>query len=185
MSQQSDRGRQFELKVAKVTRAKIDRMAKRNAGSHANWNRRSDVYTELPIHIEAKDQETLKPKEWFRQADEAAAGKTPVVVFQMDADLMCLLRYDDLLNLFIEIADLRLEIADLRRPVKKVVRDTPYRKNNVTVSEFNLTDGTLKRDIKLCKNGHICTPGRTTCMVKGCIYSSTYIKPKAKKEGRK
>lgn len=183
------KGKQFELKVAKITRSKIDKAAKRNPGSHANWNRNSDIYTELPFHIECKDQEYLKPKEWFRQAEEACLGKTPVVAFQMDEEVMTILRYDDFLNLLVEIADMKAEIADLRRPseytVKKGVENLQelaeeMKKEPPPTKLPKITDGSLKREIRLCPNKHICSPGRDTCMTKGCPYSSTYIKPKAK-----
>jgi hypothetical protein len=200
MSTTSDRGKDFENIVAKLIRLKIDKHALRNKGSHANWQRRSDVYSNLPLHLECKDQETLKPKEWFRQAEEAAFGKIPSVVFRMDNDVMAMIRFDDLLNLFVEIADQKLEIEDLRKPVERVSFNTmggevrllvkdgkpEYEPLQVDDTRFRnlpkFTDGTLKREVKFCKNGHICTPGKTSCMTKGCPFSSTYIKPKAKKE---
>lgn len=186
------KGRQFEMKVAKMTRAKIDKAAKRNPGSHANWHRNSDIYTELPFHIECKDQEYLKPKEWFRQAEDACLGKTPIVAFQMEEEVMAMLRYDDFLNLLVEIADQKAEIADLRKPTKlegitqsgrvfpiePVPPADPPGDSLTGITTF--TDGTLKREVKICKNGHICTPGRDTCMTKNCQYSSTYQAPKAK-----
>lgn len=184
MSDNYDRGKAFELKIAKMLRLKIDKHAQRNKGSHSNWNRRSDIYSELPIHIEAKDHETVKIKEWFRQAEEAAFGKIPTVVWQMDADVMATLRFDDLLNLFVEIADQKLEIAELRQPramdIEVHEKDGAFMKG--TIAPARITDGSLKREVKLCKNGHICTPGRDSCMTKNCIYSSTYKAPRAIKE---
>jgi hypothetical protein len=189
-----ERGKAFEQKVAKMIRLKIDKNAKRNPGSHANWNRRSDVYSELPIHLEAKDHEIVKIKEWYRQAEGAAFGKTPVVAWQMDNEVMATLRLEDLLDLFVEIADQKLEIEDLRKP-SKVTIDVAEGEDSMAVEVYTkdgrvddwatrgrFTDGTLKKEVKLCKAGHVCTPGRDTCMTKGCVYSSTYVKPKAGKE---
>lgn len=188
------RGKSFELRVAKMTRQKIDKSAKRNPGSHANWVRRGDIYTDLPYHIEAKDQETIRPKEWYRQAEEASFGRTPLVAFQMEQEVMCMLRYDDFLNLLVELADLKSEIEDLRKPVVSLVQsewiegyeNIELKPGKVEIFQGSpkLTDGTLRREITLCKSGHIISPGRDTCMTKGCQYSSTYIKPKAKKESK-
>lgn len=190
-----EKGKSFEQLVASMVRRKIDKGARRNNGSHANWHRRSDIYTNLPIHLECKDHENIKIKEWFRQAEGASNfGETPVVAFKMEAEagetIMATLKLDQLLDLFVEIADLKLEIEDLKTPIVSMpniktaieASDTP---KMITVEGVDkpifINDHALKKEIKLCKNGHICTPGRDKCATKGCPYSSTYIKPKAKK----
>ncbi len=196
MSDTSKRGKDFELLVASLIRRKIDKHAQRNKGSHANWHRRSDVYTELPIHLECKDHESIRIKEWFTQAADSCMGKIPVVAWQMEQEVLATLRFDDLLNLFVEIADMKEEIKDLKKPIagieKKIVEiHGPFGDSTILSDDPEglaakvrpvFTDGTLKREVKICKNGHICVPGRENCQTKGCQYSSTYIKPKAIKE---
>jgi len=137
------KGSLFEKKVAAMLR-KIDGTSRRNAGSHANWHRRSDVHTELPMHVECKDHKTIKVKEWFRQADAArAANQSPVVVFQSDEDVLCTLRFKDLLDLHATINDLHSQIAALRTPV---VSNT---------------------DCTMCANGHP-ADAYGKCLQKGC-----------------
>lgn len=183
MSEHNDRGRQFEDKVARLIRAKIDKSAKRNAGSHANWQRRSDIYTQLPLHIEAKDQETIKIKEWFRQADDAAGMKTPVVVYHDDENIMAALRFNDLLDFIAEIADLKFEIEGLRIPPMQTSQ--PLTKPGIAKT----ADDTKKqlehiRPIKVyyCTAGHIANEFNR-CLTKGCKFNVSY-KPPKKKEDR-
>lgn len=175
MSESSERGKSFEMRVSKMIRLKIDKHAKRNAGSHANFHRRSDIYTSLPIHIEAKDHETLRPKEWFRQAEEAAFGKTPVVAFQMEAEVMVMLKFDDLLNLFVEIADQKLEIEDLRKPTNL----TPLLISLGDKTTNVIPDSTLTREFKVCPQGHIVDQWGY-CQTKNCKFNRTYKPPKIK-----
>jgi hypothetical protein len=84
MSLSSERGKTFELDVAKLIRKKTGKRAVRDSRSGALWNRPSDISTDLPdIHIECKDHETVKVKEWMRQATEAASfTQKPVVAFE-------------------------------------------------------------------------------------------------------
>ncbi len=186
-----DKGKLFEQKVATMIRRKVDPGAKRNNGSHANWNRRSDIFTNLPFHVEAKDHETLKPKEWFRQAEAAASyTQTPIVAFQMENDVMAMLRFDDVLNFLVEIADLKLELEDLRKPVTTATVPPV----EVHINGVKLADPTIivtkedaekavkklpKRKTTLCRAGHI-TDDYGYCMQVSCKYSRGYKPPKKK-----
>jgi len=72
MSVSSERGRDFELKVRNITKRilKIELGRDPQSGSGI---RKADIrprfLTELPLFIECKDHETIKPKEWWRDAD--------------------------------------------------------------------------------------------------------------------
>lgn len=204
-----DKGKAFEQKVAAMVRRKADGGAKRDSRSGANWHRRSDIFTNLPLHIEVKDHETLKPKEWFREASSAASfNQTPVVVFHSDEEVMAMLRFDDLLNLFVEIADLKAEVEDLSKPVglgfQGSMNPDPkahgnYQTGNwpqgkvadAVVEHFNIpkTAAEVKEQVQqlpprrtsVCPEGHFCDEyGK--CIFKGCKYSRGYKAKKKPKE---
>lgn len=191
MAEAYDKGRAFEMEVAKAIRRKAgDKGAMRNKGSHANWNRRSDIFTNLPIHVEAKHHENIRPKEWFSQADAARSfNEVPVVAFNMDGEIMAMLRFDDLLNLYAEIADYRAEIEDLRAPVevpaepiiRKRVTATQTREEAEKLAKAATARKVATEPMKMCKNGHIVSNGGK-CMWKGCKYGIAAGKPK--KEGK-
>jgi hypothetical protein len=161
----NERGKKFELLVAAMVRRKADSAAKRDSRSGANWHRRSDIFTNLPLHIEAKDHETLKPKEWFREASSAASfNQTPVVVFHSDEEVMAMLRFDDLLNLFVEIADLKAEVEDLSKPITpEAAIDQAIAVHRAAKAAFPKTAEEVKEQVEqlpprrtlVCKEGHI------------------------------
>lgn len=180
-----DKGKAFEQKVAAMIRRKLDAGAKRDSRSGANWHRRSDIYTNLPLHLEVKDHEAIKPKEWFRQAANAASfNQTPVVVFHDDEEVMALVRFDDLLNLFVEIADYRAEVEDLGQPTSRIAEETKQ-----PPPRFPKTAAEVGEDLKrvagkqnyTCPNGHI-GDIYGKCMQKTCKFGRGY---KAKKESKK
>ena len=190
-----NKGRDYELHVAKLIRQKVGKNTKRNPGSHANWHRRSDIYTELPIHVEAKHQEHVRIKEWMEQAEAAKSfNQTAVVAFRIEEQDYACLNIDDLLNLFIQIADLEAELEDLRQPIpdssneedNKPPVKKPVSKNNKAEAE-QLAAQAVERKVEhrgnlgTCKNGHLISSGGR-CLWKDCKYSRTYKKPKAKKE---
>ncbi len=200
-----DKGKAFEQKVAAMVRRKADGTAKRDSRSGANWHRRSDIFTNLPLHIEVKDHETLRPKDWFREASSAASfNQTPVVVFHSDEEVMAMLRFDDLLNLFVEIADLKAEVEDLSKPTQGDDFDinfgvadaieigrTQLKVNDGQLGgEFPKTADEVKKQVeqlpprpvkRTCPEGHF-VDEYGKCIFKGCKYSRGY---KAKKEPRK
>jgi hypothetical protein len=64
-----------------------------------------------------KDHATIKIREWFEQSVAAAsANQIPTVVFAKDEEVLVTLRFDDLLNLYAQVADLSAEIEELRVP---------------------------------------------------------------------
>lgn len=186
-----DKGKTFEMKVAKMLRAKGDVGASRNKGSHANWNRRSDVFSNLPIHLECKAHETLKPREWYQQARSAASfNQTPIVTFPMDENVMALLELNAVLDLYAEISDLKLEVEDLRKPINNVqvskpiiIKDLPTAKEAVKnmTEAITTTGGRVSR--LTCRGGHI-ADDYGYCMQKDCKYRRGYKPPKAKKGGK-
>ena len=194
MGLNNEKGRAYEMHVAKIVRRKVGKGTMRNAGSHANWHRRSDIYTELPIHLEAKHHENVRIKEWMEQAEAAKSfSQTAVVAFRIEEEDYACLKLTDLLDLFVQIADQHLEIEDLRAPVPAQPEhsvlanvDKPHKSAKVEAEELARQATERKaanEELKLCRNGHIVSVGNK-CMWKGCQYSTTAKKPKAKKEGK-
>lgn len=190
-----DKGNAFEMEVAKMIRRKGgDKTAKKNKGSHANWHRRSDIFTELPIHVEAKHHDNIRIKEWFAQADAAASySRTPVVVYRDDPEVMAALRFNDLLDLFVQVADLQAEVEDLRQPIEHVSAPQPAQD---AITRKGKTDAEIKAEAaemaekaakqklqtnsyKTCRAGHI-SDDYGKCMIKGCKYGR--VPGKAKKD---
>jgi hypothetical protein len=66
-----------------------------------------DIQTSLPIHIEAKRQETTKFQEWYRQSEESASKtKIPIVVWRENNGIsFTFLKWND----FMEIMDFALK----------------------------------------------------------------------------
>lgn len=182
MSITSDKGKKWEQLVAKITRRKLKVAARRNSGSHASWWRNSDVWIDgLPLHLECKDQKTLKPKEWYAQAKAAAGTKTPVVVFNMDESPMVVLEYERLLDLLVEISDLQSEVAYLRRPVATKTSGATTGHVNTWVQVEEKKEMVETRRSHTCREGHIADE-YGYCQWKGCRFSRTYTPPKTKKD---
>lgn len=191
-----DKGKAFEQKVAAMVRRKADGAAKRDSRSGANWHRRSDIFTNLPLHIEAKDHDTLKPKEWFREASSAASfNQTPVVVFHSDEEVMAMLRFDDLLNLFVEIADLKAEVEDLSTRTDNEIYGEVLKRNSEAMlagQGIAKTAEEVKQQIeqlpprpikRTCPEGHF-VDEYGKCIFKGCKFSRGYkAKPPKPKYG--
>ena len=192
MSDSSQRGKLFELKVAKILRSKLGARVTRDKRSGADINKSdiSDYYQDIPLHLELKDQETLKPKEWFRQASDAASfSQAPVVVFAADEEVLSIIRFSDLVNFVREIADQKAEIDDLRAPVRYQVTVPPGEPAVVSsgdkfkVDIKPIVDKKIERGATTCREGHL-SDEFGYCMQKGCKYSRGYKKPKAKKAGK-
>lgn len=194
----NEKGRAYEMHIAKLIRRKGgDKGAMRNAGSHANWNRRSDVFTNLPIHIEAKHHENVRIKEWVEQAEAAKSfNQTAVVAFRIDEKDYAVLDFNELLDLFVQIADLQLEVEDLRAPIDAEALANLARMTPADVQE-SAKRTKLAQDIepalktiveakkkqggtKYCRAGHI-ADDYGYCLQKGCKYTRNYKPPKAKK----
>jgi hypothetical protein len=187
MSAAFDRGRNTEREVAGILRKKLGARVERDKRSGAGTMKADirDYYQELPVFIECKDQETIKIKEWMRQASEGASvGQPPTVVFRMDEDgLMACLPFSDLVNFFVELADLRAEIDDLRKPIVMVSTHKPMsdKTKAALVEVGRVVDKQILRGAKTCPNGHIIMDSSTLCLSKGCKYSRGYRPPKGKK----
>ena len=182
MSESSQRGKLFELKVAKILRSKLGARVSRDRRSGAGINKSdiSDYYQDIPLHLELKDQETIKVKEWFRQASDAASfAQAPAVVFAMEEEVLAVVRFSDLVNFVREIADLRAEIDDLRAPV--VSAPAPPRISPTEVPDLKpVVEHKINRGAITCRNGHIADQWGY-CMQLDCKYSRGYKPPKAKK----
>jgi hypothetical protein len=67
--------------------------------------------------MEIKDQETIKLKEWMRQTiGNASYSRIATLVLRMDEEIIAAVKFEDLLNMAVELRDARAELADLRRP---------------------------------------------------------------------
>lgn len=174
MSVASKRGKDFELKVAKMIRSKLKIRVQRDKRSGAGINKSdiSDYYSELPLHLEIKDQETIKIKEFFRQAkDSAGTGISPAVVFKADNEVLVCLRFNDLLNFLAEIKDQQKDIEQLRNPQINSIKIS----HDIVVSGFD-----MKKHKIFCRSGHIADI-HGYCEWKDCIYSRGYKLKKGKK----
>jgi len=186
MSEAYQKGKAYELHISKLIRTKVDKGTMRNRSSHTGGTRRSDVFTNLPIHVECKHHETVRIKEWVEQAEAAKSfSQTAVVAFRIeDKDYACL-NFNDLLDLFVQIADLQLENEDLRTPVEQPFISA---KKNAEIARHEATALANKAvetkkatsAVKYDKNGHI-VDSYGYCMQKGCKFNRTYKPPKAKK----
>lgn len=77
-----EKGRRLELNIAKTLRdAGLDPDASRMPLSGAADGFKSDIRTILPLHIEAKNQETWSPLAYYEQAERGCAqGCIPLVI---------------------------------------------------------------------------------------------------------
>lgn len=186
MSESSERGKQFELKVARIIRSKLGARVQRDRRSGAGTNR-SDItnyYNDIPLHLELKDHETIKVKEWFRQADQSSSfNQTPTLVFACDEEILATLRLSDLVNFVKEIADQKAEIDDLRAPSTfNVVTDAgkTVAKVHASPNIQPVVEKKIERGATTCREGHL-ADDYGYCNIITCKYSRGYRKPKAKK----
>lgn len=182
MSKSSERGLAFEQVVRKLTSSKLNLEIKRDKQSGAGIHKQDirDRFGELPIFIECKDHQTIKPKEWWRDANgKSSYGQAPVVVFPDNEEVLCVMRYSDLLNLIKEGIDWR-KTADTARNMEVdtvgVVRHRISDEDLAAAAKNKVTAGA-----KTCRNGHLTIDAFGYCQGKGCRYSRGYKAPKEKK----
>lgn len=186
MGEAYNKGKAYELHIAKLVRKKADKGSMRNRGSHTASTHDADVFTNLPIHIEAKHHENVRIKDWMEQAEAASSfHQTAVVAFRIDDKDYAALNFEDLLNLFVQIAQMQAEIDDLRAPVEHVVIKPAKaaemaRHEAVALSQKAVEKKKAQPSIKYDKNGHI-VDEYGYCMQKGCKYNRNYRPPKVKK----
>jgi hypothetical protein len=186
MGEAYDKGKAYELHIAKLVRKKADKHSMRNRGSHTSSTQDADVYTSLPIHIEAKHHENVRIKDWMEQAEAASNfHETAVVAFKIDDKDYAALNFEDLLNLFVQIADQQAEINDLRAPVEHVVMKPAKaaeiaRHEATALAQTAINKKKATSTIKYDKNGHI-VDEYGYCMQKGCKYNRNYRPPKVKR----
>jgi hypothetical protein len=179
------KGKTYEMHIAKLIRRKADKGSMRNRSSHTNGARRADVFTNLPIHVEAKHHENVRIKEWMEQAEAAKSfSQTAVVAFRIDENDYACLNFNDLLDLFVQIADMQLEIDDLRAPIENLQTVPPVIvKSSEQVEEAIKPLVEKKKAVKSysCRAGHI-SDEYGYCMQKGCKYTRGYKPPKKAKK---
>lgn len=187
MSDSSKRGKNLELDVAATLRKKLGARVHRDSRSGAGTHKQDirDYFQELPFSIECKDHETIKIKEWMRQAIDAASfHQIPTLVFRMDEEILATVRFSDLVNLAVEIADLKAEVADLREPVVASVHVagpvSPKSAEAIGQVIKAAANRSKQPGVKTDGNGHI-ADDYGYCNQKGCKYSRGYRAPKGKK----
>jgi len=76
------KGSRLERQIATLIRQKgLDPNCKRMPLSGAFTHLPQDIYTSLPIHIEAKNQERLRVWEWWQELRaKAKMGKDPILI---------------------------------------------------------------------------------------------------------
>ncbi len=75
--------------------------AKRMPLSGAIEGFKSDIFVNLPVSLEAKNQETWKVPEWWDQAtSQAGLGKMPILIMSRNYcnDPLAVIRFEDLLT---------------------------------------------------------------------------------------
>lgn len=176
MSESFDRGRAFENKVRKIMSSKLQLEIKRDKQSGAGIHKMDirDRFGELPLFIECKDHKTTKLKEWWREADgKSNFGQAPVVVFPDNEEVLCVMRFEDLLNIVRESMDWKNTADDLRKP------------ETIKVIEHRMSDEEIREAVerkkaagsRQCRNGHIADE-YGYCMQLDCKYSRGYRPPK-------
>lgn len=98
------KGTKLEKEFAdKLVAAGLDKYARRMVLSGAVKGFDGDVMTRLPLHIEAKNQETWSPLAYYRQAETSnpmPGRKINVVVMSRNRErIFCFLLADDLIEL--------------------------------------------------------------------------------------
>lgn len=183
MGEAYDRGKAFELKVQKLTSKILHLETKRDSRSGAGLHKQDirDRYDLLPVFIECKDHETIKPKAWWREADaKSSFGQAPIVVFPDEEEVLCVMRYTDLLQFIKEIADWKETAEDYRTAPALDYKPAPVNVKKAADNLKPVVETKISRGAKVCKNGHI-VDDYGYCMQKGCPYSRGYVKKKVKK----
>lgn len=172
MSLSSDRGRRFEQEVARQLRKKLGARVTRDRRSGAGSHQKSDIndyYRETGLHIEAKSHQTIKIKEFYRQAqDGASVGQVATVVFDLESQTLACMSFDELLNIIAERNELFREIRTLKAPrtAQRLAGDVER------VKAVKVASGA-----KECRAGFLLALGASKCLTKGC----TSCRPKKEK----
>lgn len=116
MSVSSKRGKDFETRIAKLMRQKGFK-AFRDSRSGAGDLYKADISCPgFFFNIEAKNQETIKVLDWWRQSRAGCPGyKRPLLLMDTKEGDLAVLEFSDLLDLIKTISDDTDTIAALRR----------------------------------------------------------------------
>lgn len=169
MSISSDKGKSLENEVAKLLQkklgARVSRDKRSGAGSHQKMDL-TDYYQDTPLDIEVKNHNTVKIKEWFRQALSGASfSRIPTVVFKSDDEVLAVLRFSDLVDLIAESQQHRGEIKRLREPVLMSGAGQVVRPEDIR-------PGASRSEWRECRGGNMVSPGEKKCLVKSCSFCS-------------
>jgi hypothetical protein len=99
-----EKGSRAEREFAQMlVNAGLDKHAKRMPLSGAVKGLDSDIWTKLPFMFEVKNQETWKPLEYYRQANDANPNRghyrTVVIMTKNREDMYAFMRVDDFIEL--------------------------------------------------------------------------------------
>lgn len=133
------KGTRLEVLIAKLLRdSGLDKNAKKQPRSGAYSGFEGDIFTDLPFHFEAKNQETWKPLEYWKQAErDCPQNKMPVVVMSKNReDAFAFLKLTDLIHIiklahetgFLLTRGFTKE-KQLKKPVIADNIDLPFSKN--------------------------------------------------------
>ena len=94
------KGVRLENYIAQRIREVLGVVAKRMPKSGALKDFKADIYTDLPLSIEAKNQETWSIPKWWEQCKKDAKEKTPVLVISRNRmkEPLAILKFEDLLK---------------------------------------------------------------------------------------
>jgi len=186
MSAAYDRGKDWERRVfkamSKVLKLEVKRDSRSGAGTHKADGR--DQFNLVPLFIECKDHEKLNVKADWRIADgKSSHGQAPVVVFPDNDEMLCVMRFGDVLQFIREAWDYRDTAEDLRNPavVAHHIKNPSKQTEEALVKLGEAAAKTIKQGGKTCKNGHIVDQWGY-CMDKKCKFSRGYRPPKGGKK---
>ena len=187
MSESSKRGKRLETEVAKLLRSKFGGSIHRDKRSGAGGTTKTDIkdwYELTPFDIECKDHETIKIKEWMRQAISGASfRRIATLVFRADENVLACVKFEDLVNMAVELRDLRDEVAELKKPVEATPSFSSLQK---VVADKKSSGAQLCRKSQIV-DAHQRTPAsalavaaaardstsRTNCSAAGCMRRRT------------
>ncbi|MCO4274303.1 hypothetical protein NG701_07650 [Pseudarthrobacter sp. HLT3-5] len=178
MSISSDKGVSLEKEVAKMLQKKLGARVARDSRSGAGPHHKTDIkdyFQDTPLDIECKNHQTIKIKEWFRQAVAGASiSRIPTVVFTSDDEVLATVRFSDLVDLVAETQQHRVEIKRLKEPVLMTGAGE-------IITSADIKAGPSRNEWTECRGGNMVSPGEKKCLVKTCTVCQNKKVKKVKK----
>src|SRR3990167_7360523 len=119
-----EKGRRHELRITEILRGYgIKAYRTPLSGAIDTW--KGDITTQksFPLFIEAKNQETWKPLEWFRKASLECGAKIPVILMTRNReDVYSFMLFSDLMNIMTNRKNYAIKKPE--RPKKATLEET-------------------------------------------------------------